>query len=53
MKLKADLPRCGRKISISGNRCKFFVNDRASLINIIIPVLNFAGLKSSKYSENI
>ena len=41
---------CG-KISISGNRCNFFVNDRASLINIIIPVFNFAGLKSSKYYQ--
>ena len=41
---------CG-KISISRNRCNFFVNDRASLINIIIPVFNFAGLKSSKYYQ--
>lgn len=41
---------CG-KISISGNRCNFFVNDRASLINIIIPVFNFIELKSSKYNQ--
>ena len=41
---------CG-KISISGNSCHFFVNDRASLINIIIPVFNFIELKSSKYNQ--
>jgi len=41
---------CG-KISISGNRCNFFVNDRASLINIIVPVFNFIELKSSKYNQ--
>jgi hypothetical protein len=41
---------CG-KISISGNKCNFFVNDRASLINIIIPVFNFIELKSSKYNQ--
>lgn len=42
--------RCG-KITISGNRCQFFVNDRSSLINIIIPVFNFTKLKSSKYYQ--
>ena len=41
---------CG-KISISGNRSNFFVNDRASLINIIIPVFKFIELKSSKYDQ--
>jgi hypothetical protein len=39
--------KCG-KITISGNRCNFFLNDRASLINIIIPVFNFAKLKKKK-----
>ena len=42
--------QCG-KISISGNRCNFFVNDRVSLINIIIPVFNFMELNSSKYYQ--
>ena len=42
--------QCG-KISISGNKCNFFVNDRASLINIIIPVFNFMELKSAKYYQ--
>ena len=41
---------CG-KISISENRCNFFVNDQASLINIIIPVFNLIKLKSSKYFQ--
>ena len=41
---------CG-KISISENRCNFFVNDQVSLINIIIPVLNLIKLKSSKYYQ--
>ena len=41
---------CG-KISIFENRCNFFVNDQASLINIIIPVLNLIKLKSSKYYQ--
>nr|WVH38038.1 LAGLIDADG endonuclease [Ganoderma leucocontextum] len=41
---------CG-KISISKNRCNFFVNDQASLINIICPVFNLVQLKSSKYFQ--
>lgn len=41
---------CG-KISISKNRCNFFVNDQASLINIIVPVFNLVPLKSSKYFQ--
>ena len=42
--------RCG-KISISKNRCNFFVNDHLSLINSIIPIFNQVPLKSSKYSQ--
>lgn len=42
---------CCGKISISGNRCNFFVSDRTSLMNIIIPVFNFIELKSSKYYQ--
>jgi hypothetical protein len=41
---------CG-KISISKNRCNFFVNDHPSLINCIIPIFNHVTLKSSKYSQ--
>lgn len=41
---------CG-KITISKNRCNFFVNDQASLINIIVPVFNLVPLKSSKYFQ--
>lgn len=41
---------CG-KITISKNRCNFFVNDQASLINIIVPVFNLVSLKSSKYFQ--
>jgi hypothetical protein len=39
---------CGH-ISISGNRCNYFVNDQASLIHIILPIFNYAQLNSSKY----
>lgn len=42
--------RCG-KISISGKKCNFFVNDQLSLINIIVPVFNIVKLKSSKYFQ--
>ena len=41
---------CG-KIAISKNKCNFFVNDQASLINIIIPLFNLIKLKSSKYYQ--
>jgi hypothetical protein len=41
---------CG-KISISGNRCNFFVNDRYSLINTIVPIFKNTKLKSSKYYQ--
>lgn len=41
---------CG-KISISKNKCNFFVNDQASLIYIIMPIFNLIKLKSSKYDQ--
>jgi cytochrome c oxidase subunit 3 len=41
---------CGN-ISISKNRCNFFVNDQASLINIIVPIFKLVELKSSKYYQ--
>jgi len=41
---------CGH-ISISGNRCNFFLNDQYSLINIILPIFNFIKLNSSKYFQ--
>ena len=44
--------QCG-KISISkaSNKCNFFVNDRYSLIHIIVPLFNYVQLNSSKYSQ--
>lgn len=39
---------CGH-ISISGSRCNYFVNDQASLINVILPIFKFVKLNSSKY----
>lgn len=41
---------CGH-ISISGNKCNYFVNDQKSLINIILPVFNHIQLNSSKYYQ--
>ena len=39
------------KISKSGYRCNYFVNDQKSLINVIVPIFNFMELKSSKYFQ--
>jgi hypothetical protein len=41
---------CGH-ISISGSRSNYFVNDQASLINVILPIFNFVKLNSSKYYQ--
>lgn len=41
---------CGH-ISISGNKCNYFVNDQYSLINIISPIFNHVQLNSSKYYQ--
>jgi hypothetical protein len=44
--------QCGN-ISISkvNNRCNYIVNDIYLLVHIILPVFNYAPLKSSKYSQ--
>lgn len=41
---------CGH-ISVSGNKCNYFVNDQYSLINIISPIFNHIQLNSSKYYQ--
>jgi hypothetical protein len=41
---------CGH-ISISGNKCNYFVNDQYSLINIILPIFKTVQLNSSKYYQ--
>ena len=38
---------CGH-ISISNDRCNYFINDHDSLINIIVPIFEFVNLNSSK-----
>jgi hypothetical protein len=43
-----DRLNCGH-ISISGNKCNYFVNDKTSLIQIILPIFKFIKLNSSKY----
>jgi len=45
-----DKLNCG-SISISENRCNFFVNDQKSLINVILPIFKYMELKSSKYFQ--
>jgi len=45
-----DKLNCG-SISISENRCNFFVNDQKSLINVILPIFKYTELKSSKYFQ--
>lgn len=43
-----DKLNCGH-ISISGSKCNYFVNDKTSLVQIILPTFNFVKLNSSKY----
>lgn len=43
---------CGH-IFISGSKCNYFVNDKASLIQVILPIFNFVNLNSSKYFQFI
>lgn len=50
LKLIQKKLNCGH-ISISGKRCNYFVNDRESLINVILPIFNYAKLNSSKYFQ--
>jgi heme/copper-type cytochrome/quinol oxidase subunit 3 len=38
-------------ISISGSRCNYFINDKDSLINVILPIFKFIELNSSKYYD--
>jgi hypothetical protein len=40
--------KCGH-ISKSKDRVNFFINDRNSLLNVILPIFDFVNLKSSKY----
>ena len=47
LKLIQQNLHCGH-ISVSGDKCNFFVNDQDSLINIIIPIFKFVNLNSSK-----
>src|SRR5467141_3106147 len=41
---------CGH-ISITNSRCNYFVNDKTSLIQVILPIFNFVKLNSSKYYQ--
>jgi len=43
-----DKLNCGH-ISISGSKCNYFVNDKISLIQIILPIFKSIKLNSSKY----
>ena len=38
-------------ISISGDKCNFFINDQFSLINVVLPIFNSVKLNSSKYFQ--
>lgn len=44
--------RCGN-ISISKNRCNYYVSDFSSIINIVIPLFDDFTLNSTKYSQYI
>lgn len=50
LKLIQTKLNCGH-ISISGNKCNYFVNDQNSLIDIILPIFNHVQLNSSKYYQ--
>lgn len=41
---------CGR-ISISGSKCNYFVNDIASITQVILPIFKFVNLNLSKYFQ--
>lgn len=45
-----DKLNCGH-ISISNDKCNYFVNDQKSILNVILPIFIFAELKSSKYFQ--
>jgi cytochrome c oxidase subunit 3 len=44
--------RCGN-ISVSKNRCNYYINDFYSIKNIIIPLFEYFQLNSTKYSQYI
>jgi len=44
--------RCGN-ISVSKNKCNYYVSNYDSIINIIIPLFNYFHLNSTKYSQFI
>lgn len=44
--------KCGH-VSISGSRCNYFVNDKESLIEVILPLFNYVNLNSSKFYQFI
>ena len=50
LKLIQSKLRCGR-ISISGSKCNYFINDRASLISVVLPIFNHVMLNSTKYFQ--
>jgi hypothetical protein len=50
LKLIQTKLNCGH-ISISGNKCNYFVNDQNSLINVILPIFSYVKLNSSKYFQ--
>nr|YP_010846157.1 LAGLIDADG homing endonuclease [Cyathus stercoreus]WEV87344.1 LAGLIDADG homing endonuclease [Cyathus stercoreus] len=41
---------CGH-ISISGSKCNFFINDKPSLVQVVLPIFNYIKLNSSKYYQ--
>jgi hypothetical protein len=43
---------CGH-ISISGKKCNYFIKDKDSLLQILLPIFNFTKLNSSKYHQFI
>ena len=47
-----DNLKCGH-ISSSENRVNFFVNDKLSLIYVVLPIFNYVNLNSSKYHHFI
>jgi hypothetical protein len=47
-----DKLKCGH-ISISGSKCNFFINDKKSLIQVVLPIFNIVNLNSSKFYQFI
>ena len=36
-----------------GKKCNYFINDKDSLLQILLPIFNFTKLNSSKYNKFI